>query len=457
MSTQNVTALYPNTPTPNLSPDSWDFDPGYNLLLQGDEANRIFTIINLVLNSASIFCGVLVCLIIGLIRLYDKSLVDRVSLRLTAAVSTVDTIKAAAYIIFTFVATPGAACGATAWLVLFLTNLYTFLSVAIAFNLQWLFLLGKRVHPNLEKSYFVVSVLLALATTVPPWAAGRLGLDPNYGVCWYNAYSSKRTILWEWVTFLGWNLLGTLYCFFVVVAVVIKLRKNTNTIKSYNHTTSSSKEVTSAQLRARRTQRTMNKLVLRICLYALIPIVTQLGWYISECIMQFQHYLNVGLDWYLIITTDLPGVLNFVAFCLDPALANALRQIRDDMNEKYGDQGTLPASPSDHRFARWVTKTFLSGTKRVDDVSSPFYRMSASGQPYKQSESGNSFTDNYVAYPSVSASAAKTDSQFTMIQIPERERTHAYEMSQVRASAGTPSRRRKYSEDENTKQVFRGL
>jgi hypothetical protein len=78
-----------------------------------------------------------VCVIIGLIRLYDKTLVDRVSLRLTAAVSTVDAIKAAAYIIFTFVATPGAACGATAWLILFLTNLYTFLSVAIAFNLQW--------------------------------------------------------------------------------------------------------------------------------------------------------------------------------------------------------------------------------------------------------------------------------------------------------------------------------
>jgi uncharacterized ion transporter superfamily protein YfcC len=93
------------------------------------------------------------------------------------------------------------------------------------------------------------------------------------------------------MTFLSWNLLGTVYCFFVVVAVVVKLRKNTKTIKSYNPTTSSAKEITSAQLRARRTQRTMNKLVLRISLYALIPIVTQLGWYISECIMQFQHYL----------------------------------------------------------------------------------------------------------------------------------------------------------------------
>lgn len=40
MSILNVTALYPNTPTPNLSPDDWDFDPGYNLMLEGDEVRK---------------------------------------------------------------------------------------------------------------------------------------------------------------------------------------------------------------------------------------------------------------------------------------------------------------------------------------------------------------------------------------------------------------------------------
>ncbi|KAI8576729.1 hypothetical protein K450DRAFT_274424 [Umbelopsis ramanniana AG] len=459
MSTQNVTALYPNTPTPDLSPDSWDFDPGYNLLLPGDEANKIFTIVNLCVNSIGMFCAVMVCIILLLVRLYDKTLVDRVSLRLTAAVSTVDAVKSAAYIIFTFVATPGAACGATAWLILFLTNLYTFLSVAIAFNLQWLFLLRKRVHPWLEISYFAVSVLLALATTVPPWAAGRLGLDENYGVCWYIAYSSKKTILWEWLTFLSWNMMGTLYCFFVVVAVIFKLRKSTIAVKTYNSHTTSSKDLTSAQLRARRTQRTMNKLVLRISLYALIPIVTQLGWYISECIMQFQHYLNVGLDWYLIVTTDLPGVLNFVAFCMDPALANALRHIKEDMLEKYGEQGSLQSTPSEHRFARWITKHFLSGTKKVDDVTSPFYRMSSS-QPLSKDyepDSNSSYPDNFVAFPSATAIPVTNDSQSTMIQISEAGQNVSYEMGQLQTHSKNKPNRRKYSEDEETKRVFRGL
>jgi hypothetical protein len=40
MATVNVTDLYPNSPTPNLSPNDWDFDPGYNLLLEGDEVRR---------------------------------------------------------------------------------------------------------------------------------------------------------------------------------------------------------------------------------------------------------------------------------------------------------------------------------------------------------------------------------------------------------------------------------
>lgn len=99
---------------------------------------------NTTLNPASIICGSAVCIILLIIRAHDRSLVDRVSLRLTAVVSAVDVMKAAVYIIFTYVATPGATCRATAWLVLFLTNLYTFLSVAIAFNLQWVSFMKKK-------------------------------------------------------------------------------------------------------------------------------------------------------------------------------------------------------------------------------------------------------------------------------------------------------------------------
>ncbi|OZJ04593.1 hypothetical protein BZG36_02767 [Bifiguratus adelaidae] len=330
---ENVTALYPNTPTPNLPPSSWDFDPGYNLVLQGEEANRIFMLINLVLNPLSILGGLTVCTVVLMIRLYEKSLMDRVSLRLTVVVSAIDAVKAAAYIIFTFVATPGETCAATSWLVLFLTNAYTFLSVAIAFNLQWIFLHRHSVRPWLESAYFILAFGLALATTIPPWADGRLGLDPNYGVCWYRSYSTKRTILWEWTTFLFWNIAGTLYCFVVVIAVVVKLRFNTvRTLRLQ------AENMSMEDVKAKRQELQINKLAWRISLYALIPLVTQMGWFISEIVMQFGHYLDVNLNWWLIVGTDLPGVLNLAAFLCDPALWNSIARIQRDMIDRYGDK-----------------------------------------------------------------------------------------------------------------------
>ncbi|KAI9281328.1 hypothetical protein BC943DRAFT_329642 [Umbelopsis sp. AD052] len=355
----NATELYPNTPTPDLDVSDWDFDPGYNL--------------NTTLNPASIVCGSIVCSILLAIRAYDKSLVDRVSLRLTAVVSAVDVIKAAVYIIFTYIVTPGAACSTTAWLVLFLTNLYTFLSVAIAFNLQWIFLHKNQIHRHLEAAYFSVSITLAFITTIPPLAAGRLGYDPFYGSCWFRSYSSKTTIAWEWGTFLSWNLLGSIYCFFVVVAVILRLRQNVSILGAY--TSSKASPDATSQEKSKKTLRLLRKLVVRISMYALIPIITQGGWYISEIILQFQHRLDIGITYWVISGTDLPGVLNLIAFCMDPAISNALSAVKLAMIDTYGDANSPNAK--DHKFKAWITRTFL-GSKQLHNDDSLFYRMSES-------------------------------------------------------------------------------
>ncbi|KAG0167707.1 hypothetical protein DFQ28_005787 [Apophysomyces sp. BC1034] len=454
----NATDIYPNTPTPDIPIDSWDFDPGHQMVMSGDLA-AAFPYLNLVLNSLSIAGGSLVCIILLLIRAYDKSLVDRVSLRLTAVVSAVDAIKAAAYIVFTYVATPGAACGGTAWMILFLTNLYTFLSVAIAFNLQWIFIQGKGVEAYLEIVYFSVSIGLALVTSVTPWAAGRLGLDENFGACWFIAFSSKRTNVWEWMTFLSWNLIGSLYCFCVVIAVIVKLRKNINNIKSM---TSSFDQNNDSQNKARRTQRMLNKLALRISLYALIPWVTQGGWYVCELVQMYAHVLNDGVTYWSIIGTDLPGVLNLLAFCLDPALSNALKRIKNDMLDKYGDANTDSSPNSNRGFKRWLTRTFI-GTKKVDATDSPFYRMSATdntasddtgGDFISQHHPGEFYDEEQQQYPTT-----KADSQSTIVRFPEQTHVeNGIELQSVsHVSSGTPHKRRKNSENERIRKIFRGL
>lgn len=73
-----------------------------------------------------------------------------------------------------------------------------------------------------------------------------------------------------------------------MVAVIIRLRQNVITLGAFG-----SPEPTT-QKRTRRTQKLLRKLVLRISLYALIPLITQGGWYVSEIIMQFEHRL-VGI------------------------------------------------------------------------------------------------------------------------------------------------------------------
>lgn len=147
--------------------------------------------------------------------------------------------------------------------------------------------------------------------------------------------------------------------------------------------------------------------------------------------------------------------MNFVAFCLDPALGNALNTIKEDMIEKYGEQGTR-SDIGDHRFARWITANFLRSSKTVDDTTSPFYRMSASENRTKH-DPDTSYPEEYIPYPSSGKPDSKNDSQFSMIRMPESDDGQSYEMSQVIIGPTPKKRRRKHSEDEQAKEVFRGL
>jgi ATP/ADP translocase len=74
-----------------------------------------------------------------------------------------------------------------------------------------------------------------------------------------------------------------------VVAVLIRLRQNVSIIGAY--TSSKASPDATTQQKSKKTLLLFRKLVFRISMYALIPIITQGGWYISEIIMQFQHRL----------------------------------------------------------------------------------------------------------------------------------------------------------------------
>ncbi|KAL1921613.1 uncharacterized protein VTP21DRAFT_11329 [Calcarisporiella thermophila] len=370
----------------------WDYSPPYNLKMD-DESAPFFVPVNVTLNSISIVSGVIVCALILAIRLYDAKLVDRVSLRLTAAISAVDSLRAAGLIYFTYTVAEGPLCDFSSWILIFLTNYYLLLTCAIAFNLQWVLIHQKPFTRSLEICYFVVTLLLALATSSIPWALSRLGYDENLGVCWYRSYNSIRTILWEWGTFLSWNIFGCLYCLIVVAWVIAKLEHNSRRLikagASSTHCSSANRPggQSSAEERTKRAQRQLRKLVTRISLYALIPLVTQGGWYIQEIWFQTQHTFIPGLNWWCIVGTDIPGLFNLIAFLFDPALHNSIKTIRKDLIAKFGDDlhmmndnmrhHSRREEPGRHKFARWFVRTFL-GTKKIDHTGSTFYRMETS-------------------------------------------------------------------------------
>ena len=108
--------------------------------------------INIIANSISIASASIVLIILLAMRMYDHRLVDRVSLRLTAAISLTDMISSSSLLIYNYTSdTSGSACEIAAFLVIWLSNQYIFLSTAIAFNLQWLFLQDRYYNPVFEK------------------------------------------------------------------------------------------------------------------------------------------------------------------------------------------------------------------------------------------------------------------------------------------------------------------
>ncbi|ORX89059.1 hypothetical protein K493DRAFT_410661 [Basidiobolus meristosporus CBS 931.73] len=377
-----------------INTNSWDYDPGYDLRLKGDFENNAVMIINVVLNSASILCGSLVLIIYFAIRSFEPKLMDRVSLRLTAAISAVDVLKAVVYILFTFVAVSGPACDFSAWAIIFLTNYYIFLTCMIAFNLQYVFLHNKPYHPSLERIYFIASFLLSVATTVPAWAAGRVGWDDNVGVCWWKNYSSKRTRAWEWGCFLFWVVACSIYCLVVVILVITKLEMNLRKLDRFNNAMPLGTHG-SLEERRRKTHKTIKQLVARIALYTLIPIVTQGGFILMEIWLQFKHEMHPGINYWSVIGTDLPGILNLVAFLMDPALHNSVKVVRESLIAKYYHEEsyqrtTMPlknqpsystsSEPEYYvstwtRFMRYFVRYFVGS--KCDSTGSTFYRMSS--------------------------------------------------------------------------------
>ncbi|KAH8548554.1 hypothetical protein BGW37DRAFT_178269 [Umbelopsis sp. PMI_123] len=303
--------------------------------------SEVIKTLNIVCNSVSIACGMVVLTVTAALRIYDKKLVDRVSLRLNAAVSATDVVNSMALLIYTFSNSEGASCTFSAFLIIWLSNQYIFLTTAIAFNLQWLFL-HKRALGNLEKWYFICAIGLAFIAAIIPLASGRLGYDTAQTYCWYTPSYTRQTQGFEWGTYIAPQLLCLAYCLVVVIIVSIRLKRENRELDRYLRRPWMGKvwsddQFQVAEVRHQKTQRSINRVVRRILLYPLVPIITQTGFIVSEIYMYKNLRASYGLNVWGVSMKALPGFFNLIAFSVDPAVYNVVVTITNDLIDKYGD------------------------------------------------------------------------------------------------------------------------
>ncbi|KAI9295003.1 hypothetical protein K502DRAFT_236903 [Neoconidiobolus thromboides FSU 785] len=104
-----------------------------------------------------------------ILSLYNRRLVDRVSLRLQTGLSVYDVwLHGGAIWRSISPAGANASCTTRGYLALFFNVFYAFLNVSIAINLQLVFLNNQIITKKMEAMYWLIPLTLSLILSIPP-------------------------------------------------------------------------------------------------------------------------------------------------------------------------------------------------------------------------------------------------------------------------------------------------
>ncbi|KAJ9079838.1 hypothetical protein DSO57_1031427 [Entomophthora muscae] len=278
----------------------------------------VFFAVNTTLNVVSLVSGLAVVVMILVGRKQRPTMMNRVSIRFTLAISAVDAVRAVSFLIYAYNRDTGFICTLLSYSNQSLTLMYLFLTASIAANLQLAFI--NHTAPKQGYLFWCVSVLAALVLPALPMAAGRLGFDPKTHTCEYKDSTSIDSFMWLWATFLGWVVLSCVYCTVVVSLTTFRLKSQSAFLTNMLLTKSPSK--TPEQLLHLR--RSISKLAIRVSLYCMIPLATQSTHIVMRIYEYYDPIPSLFTAYLSAIPTELPGLLNLIAFLLDPAFTNTL-------------------------------------------------------------------------------------------------------------------------------------
>lgn len=190
---------------------------------------------------------------------------------------------------------------------------------------------------------------------------GKLGYDTTTQTCEYRTPGDGDSYVWLWVCWLAWMVAACAYCGFVVVRTILSLRTKAGILD----------RIHSPQQRQHTIRKDIRRLIVRVSLYCVIPVLTQMWfvvfkvhWHHTQSLSKPLVYLSVvgsGTPRNQTDPKDLPGILNLLALFLDPAFANAIRAIRK--GPKYPERPICAFSVSQ---GSCFTHTLSEPCKRMD-------------------------------------------------------------------------------------------
>jgi hypothetical protein len=211
-------------------------------------------------------------------------------------------------------------CHVSPWGFVFTALLGCFFSVAIAFNLQIIFVYNYLSTRHFEKYYIIIPLVLSFTLSIVPVLFDALGYDKEEVSCWYKRGSTTQAVIWQWATLHGWIILSVLYCSYAVFTIINRLRQATKFMKEMDRSLPNSNSRNFMKNNNSKRQLMINQAVKRIVIYPIVPIITFLFNVIStliffsakQNIFTFQMLANAG--------TSSQGIFNALAFCFDPAM-----------------------------------------------------------------------------------------------------------------------------------------
>ncbi|KAJ9066887.1 hypothetical protein DSO57_1005267 [Entomophthora muscae] len=212
----------------------------------------------------------------------------------------------------------GVVCEGISFAFHYLTLVYFFLNVAVALNLQLVFVHGVIAGKKHELIYWYVCIGLPYVLLLFPLSAGKIGQDNGY--CEFRDPTTLETNLYVYLCFLVWCISSCLYCAVAVILVTVRLRQKVTVLDCILKRTRNVKE--NSDLKKK-----VEKLIFRISLYCIIPVVTQVGYIILRVIASYDPSPYLPLIYISVVGSDVPGILNLLVLLLDPAFSSAVESV----------------------------------------------------------------------------------------------------------------------------------